>query len=343
MKTATIMVVIALLLFSLTGCGSDSNQAAPGGSQVHPQAWLNPASADFHGIAFGTQGSEACTICHGLDLSGSGAVPGCDTCHFDLNNFASRVPTGSSWAHGTIPHSQFLAQGDVCNACHDAVRQFPGQGPAACHDCHVGTANHVLGQAWLDPNSATFHGSDPTVPDGCASCHGSDFLGGSAGVSCFDCHFGPTGSRIPAGSSWTHGTVPHDTLAANEAVCNACHDLNRSYGNGPTSCHDCHGTVSGHATGATWMDKSLSTFHGNSSLDCTLCHGTDLTGGTAGVSCFQCHFDAAGSRVPPGTAWNHGTSSHTQFGSNATINSVCQNCHSTNQTYGSQSNCHNCH
>jgi len=344
MKISKISFVIALFLLALTGCGSESNQAAPGGgtggNQVHPLAWLNPLDADFHGIAFTTQGSDACASCHGLDLGGSGAVPGCDTCHFDLADFTSRVPVGTTWVHGTIPHSQFLTQGDVCNSCHDALRQFPGQGPASCHDCHVGVATHPTGQAWLDPNSPTFHGTDPTVPDGCAACHGTDFMGGTVGVSCYDCHFGPTGSRVPVGSSWTHGTVPHDTLAANEAVCNACHDLNRSYGNGPGSCHDCHGTVTGHASGATWMDKTLATFHGNSSLDCTMCHGVDLTGGTAGVSCYQCHFDPTGSRTPPGSSWNHGQSGHRSYTSYQT---VCINCHTTNQTYGNQPNCHNCH
>jgi DnaJ-class molecular chaperone len=27
----------------------------------------------------------------------------------------------------------------------------------------------------------------------------------------------------------------------------------------------------------------------NASTNCTSCHGSDLKGGTAGVSCFQCH------------------------------------------------------
>ncbi len=73
-------------------------------------------------------------------------------------------------------------------------------------------------------------------------------------------------NKSPTGPTWTHGTTPHNQLAASEAVCNKCHTLERSYGNGPAACHDCHGTQSDHVLGQPWLDPKSAQFHGNSTL-----------------------------------------------------------------------------
>ncbi|HKI51129.1 MAG TPA: hypothetical protein VJ995_03570 [Geothermobacteraceae bacterium] len=350
MRLSMILLLSIPILF--TAC-SDSNTEAPPLGQVHPLAWLNPASADFHGKAFlapqpAAQGKESCTSCHGLDLRGSGSVPGCNKCHFSLTDFTVRVPEGSTWTHGTTPHSEFLAQGETCNACHTALRQFPGQGPGNCHDCHA-VNMHPLGQAWLDRSSATFHGLSASADsDQCATCHGSDFQGGIAGVSCYLCHFGPTGSKVPAGESWTHGTVPHNTAGLTDAIsiCNQCHTTSRLYGNGPNACHDCHVGAT-HPVGQAWLDVNSATFHGAAAQadvnSCAACHGADFQGGSAGVSCYKCHFGPTGSKIPAGESWSHGTVPHNTtalIGSSA----VCNQCHDTSRLYGNGPNaCHDCH
>ncbi len=288
-------------------------------AHVTGQAWLDSASADFHGDS-----TLNCSSCHDTNVF-------CATCHFGPSG--SRVPAGVSWTHGSVPHSSLAANEAVCNQCHTLTRQYRNQ-PATCHDCHGTVTAHVTGQAWLDSASADFHG-DSTL--NCSSCHDTN-------VFCSTCHFGPSGSRVPAGVSWTHGSVPHASLAANEAVCNQCHTLTRQYRNQPATCHDCHGTEM-HALGQPWMDKAAAGWHGetaNQGTDgCQACHGSDLRGGSSGVSCFSCHFSATGSRVPPGTSWNHGQSGHRSYGS---FQGICTACHNTNRAYNHPpSSCHNCH
>ena len=217
---------------------SEPNPDAPSDRSVHAAAWVNPAAVDSHGADVTRNGSESCTACHGPSLEGSGSLPGCTECHFDA--MGSRIPPGSSWTHGSQPHSQFEANSKVCNNCHTVYREF-GLPPASCHDCHAGGAAHPLGSAWLDARSPTFHGIDAKRNAAqCAACHGSDYLGGSSGISCYSCHFGPSGTMVPQGRSWIHGTVPHGSLSSYVDVCNLCHGLDRTYGNGPSSCHDCH-------------------------------------------------------------------------------------------------------
>jgi DMSO/TMAO reductase YedYZ molybdopterin-dependent catalytic subunit len=89
-------------------------------------------------------------------------------------------------------------------------------------------ATHFLGQSWLNKTSPDFHGLSQLS---CTDCH-------SAATECYACHFGPTGSTSPPG--WTHGTFPHGSVTEHAPVCNACHDLNRTYGHEPSGCHDCH-------------------------------------------------------------------------------------------------------
>jgi len=98
-----------------------------------------------------------------------------------------------------------------------------------------GACSHPLDEPFLNKTSPKFHGNSSL---NCAICH--DLI-----LECSECHFGASGIKSP--SDWNHGTVPHDQLASSETVCNKCHDLNRSYGNGPNSCHDCHGSSTPHA------------------------------------------------------------------------------------------------
>ncbi|MBI5440466.1 MAG: hypothetical protein HY900_04560 [Deltaproteobacteria bacterium] len=341
------------LAAGLVGCSQSAGTGqggGPGAPHSLGQSWFVAASAQaasaplFHGDAYAADPTY-CQGCHG---GSSGIDAFCSQCHFGPTG--SRVPPGSAWIHGTVPHADLAAHESVCTSCHLITRSFVAV-PAACHDCHPtggpGGATHPTGQAWLDKASApVFHGDAYAAdPASCQGCHG-----GSSGIDafCSQCHFGPTGARVPAGSAWVHGTVPHAALAAQEAVCNSCHTLMRGFQTGPAACHDCHATGGGgatHATGQPWLDKKSATFHGTQANTqgtgtCEPCHGADLKGGSAGVSCFTCHFTATGDRVPPGSTWVHGFSGHT---SKESVRTVCQNCHDLNMTYGNMASCHNCH
>lgn len=100
--------------------------------------------------------------------------------------------------------------------------------PEGCADCGI----HPAGI--LDPDSSDFHGAELARRDWdfalCASCHGSDFAGGAAGVSCVECHEdGPTScgtchaERPDTGSHPAHlgltGAPPDESRAWDCAEC----------------------------------------------------------------------------------------------------------------------------
>ena len=267
-------------------------------NHVKGEAWINKTSPDFHGSS-----TLTCADCHDLGTE-------CVECHFDVTGSKST----SEWTHGTDPHDQLEVDGPVCNTCHDLNRGY-GNGPESCHDCH----DHVAGEAWINKTSPDFHGSSTLT---CADCH-------DLGTECVECHFDATGSKST--SEWTHGTDPHDQLEADGPVCNTCHELNRGYGNGPESCHDCHDFPE-HVTGEAWLNRTSPDYHGSSTLNCVDCHDLSL-------ECTECHFDATGGNSP--SDWNHGTTPHDQLEVNGP---VCNTCHELNRGYGNgPESCHDCH
>lgn len=224
----SLLVVIGLLLM-VSSC-SEPNPFAPHSGNVHPEAFYNPqykTTKFFHGKKLDKEEKDSCRVCHGSDLQGSGDVAGCWDCHFGPDG--NKVPDGIIWVHAIGLHDGLFNYGLVCNNCHDYERIYD-TGPPKCHDCHGVGINHVLGQEWLDKKSALFHGITSLAD--CSDCH-------NLAQKCYECHFGATGSRSPG--PWIHGSGDdHEDYSQYGAVCNKCHDLNRSYSNPPPSCHDCH-------------------------------------------------------------------------------------------------------
>ena len=223
-------IYLLALMFSLSSC-SEKNPDAPYYNSVHSKTWYNTQFVNtdqFHGSHVAANGPESCIKCH--DLSGEGQdIPGCLRCHFGSDG--SKAPEGSDWLHGLEDHVKLEDNQAVCNYCHDYERYY-GTGPGTCHDCHGVGESHILGQAWLDRNSPQFHGR--TSLEDCSTCH-------NLSQKCFQCHFGPTGSKAPVRSGWDHGNnEDHEEYERYARTCNQCHTLNRSYGNGPANCHDCH-------------------------------------------------------------------------------------------------------
>jgi len=118
----------------------------------------------------------------------------------------------------------------------------------ACSEQNADAPNYdkVHPQTWSNPqfvNAEPFHGSQVVMQGtaSCVKCHDIDGKGQRNIPGCFKCHFGPTGSQAPIGSGWLHGNNKrHEDFENQIDTCNQCHRLNRSYGNGPARCHDCH-------------------------------------------------------------------------------------------------------
>ena len=197
-------------------------------------------------------------------------------------------------------------------------------------------------KSWNNPDSIgsiDFHGTKANQDgsESCQLCHGKDLNGSGDIQGCFDCHFGPNGSQTPSGSGWEHGNNDsHQDFEDVSNVCNQCHDLNRSYGNEPAACHDCHGEGLTHVLGQDWLDKKSPQFHGNEPTDnCSDCHDLNFT-------CNECHFGVSASRAPIGSGWIHGDNEdHRQY---ENYQSVCNRCNKLNRSYQNDpDSCHDCH
>jgi predicted CxxxxCH...CXXCH cytochrome family protein len=225
-----------------------------------PAGWVaTPPAVQNHGVsakkAPGSSGFASCQICHGNNFSGGGAKVSCTNnpdaaCHGP----AVASPHPPDWLAGdTYVHSSTdPANAPVCYQCHSFtgtanpnnphVPQTPAP-PGTAPGCFNGTmchnqpgAPHPVGSAWVTtPPAAQPHG-DAAKKDGtvaaqgfayCQVCHGTgtDFAGGSSGVSCYTCHgvsapHAPKPWRASAGSTYTHTTTVE---TGNAPVCYLCH------------------------------------------------------------------------------------------------------------------------
>ncbi len=190
-------------------------------------------------------------------------------------------------------HGKLVERDDptFCTACHGTDLMGDGRSPS-CWACHDGPGGHP--EQWVVPGSATFHGDTVAVETNaeCAQCHGADYKGGWAGISCFLCHDGPSGhplNWIVPGSSTFHGNT---VIAETNAECAQCHGADFQGGWAGTSCFLCHDGPGGHPY--NWIVPGSSSFHGNEvkangDAHCQECHGADLSGSWTEVACTDCH------------------------------------------------------
>ncbi len=306
--------------------GPDGSRVPPGSDWSHGSLVHGDLEAD----------GAVCNACHRMTRDATAEPATCHDCHGDSGH-----PAG--WAtpdqHGAAAKSGFAA----CQACHGEDYRG-GSADISCYLCHDGPGLDHPADGWLDAAADGFHGADGAD---CAECHGEDLRGGGTSTGCYDCHFNPDGSRVPAGSEWTHGTLPHGAFVPDRAVCDRCHAISRGFDRGPDSCGDCHTegpTV--HEIGRTWLDRASDGFHGtevdrDGTGGCRACHGDDLAGGVTGVGCDDCHFGPDGSRVPDGSTWEHGAWPHSAL---EAYEATCNDCHELDRGYGhGPDGCHNCH
>jgi hypothetical protein len=258
-----------------------------------------------------------------------------------------------------------LAKGSAnsCKECH-GQDLLGGIAKTSCAECHALPPFGAHPAGWADPAA---HGAaaklkpsltNTGVNQGfsmCQSCHGADFKGGVAGVSCLkNCHTDPaTPHAFPP---WVIPDTPYthtNTDPANAAVCALCHTHGRNlstpilthYATGTPGCFNstlCHGNVSAVAPHAFPYPGSVHSLVAVAPFtDCLACH-TD-SGGVYPVAagppdcrgchtkaspgnngCGSCHGPIAGDGRPNGTAFPdvagaHNAGDHPLF--------ACTDCH----------------
>ena len=195
-----------------------------------------------------------------------------------------------------------------------------------------GGQGHAAG--WLPTGHMAAAKADETS---CTDCHGSDFSGGIANVSCdTGCHLGGVNSMHPQAWSGMTGTA-HGAyvIATGNASCSNinCHgaSLNGVAGSGP-SCTSCHLGGAGSVHPQDWGDlayyKHSLYVNANGTNGCSngSCHGASLDGvAGSGPSCTSCHLGGVNSIHP--TAWDADITLHKNYvaagGSSSCANAVC--------------------
>ncbi len=221
-------------------------QCHAGGPSGHPaiSIWVgSPDSPDFHG----KDGIDRCQTCHGEEYLGGISEVSCSQCHA---GGPSGHPAFGIWV-GSPDSLDFHGKDDIarCITCH-GEEYLGGTSDVSCFQCHAGgPSGHPAISIWVDtPGSPDFHGKDDIAR--CITCHGEDYLGGTSGVSCYQCHDGPNAFSCPEYSPPSTHTVLQE-----EEDCEALH---------------------------------MPGFEDPMNNGCTICHGIDLTEGFA-PSCFTCH------------------------------------------------------
>ena len=304
---------------------------------------------------------------------------GCSTANDAGGGSANHVlPSGSSVPGWTVPaggsqHAisatqEFASAGTLgsCTECHGPDFRG-GISRASCFGnstgCHHGT---IPGWAAAPPATQN-HGvwAKRAIGDGsffaCQICHGSDFSGGGAQVTCFNnaaCHGAGVLSPHPStpwrGAGYTHT----NTDPSNAPVCAQCHfpgspnnppnhPAAPAPAGTPPGCFNstlCHGDAAAvpHPVGATWVTTPPAAQpHGNEAKGapvsttgfayCQVCHGTGTTspsnfgGGSSGVSCYPCH---GGTHPHPDAPWRTSAGSTYNHTNTDTANApVCAQCH----------------
>ena len=318
------------------------------GPSGHPTGYLIPTSAAFHGKKIAEEGLTGCAVCHGTDYKGkANSGVSCYKCH---NGPSGHPSTGFLDKTNQNFHGLSASRLGIkaCAECHGVdYKGIEGNG-SSCFECHNGPSGHPS-SGWLDPADAKFHGQRlaATGTAYCAGCHGADFKGGDAGVSCFECHNGPSGHPSAGWLDKTNASF-HGLAASTRGLsaCAECHGTDFKGGTSGVSCSECHSTQSGHPASG-WMTSGAPNFHGARLAEtgenyCAGCHGADFKGGSVNVSCYTCHDGPSGH---PATGWLDKTS-ETFHGLAASSRGLkaCAVCHGADYLGGiSGQSCGECH
>ncbi|MCC7262100.1 MAG: hypothetical protein IT369_06220, partial [Candidatus Latescibacteria bacterium] len=354
----------------------------PAKGTIHPAGWADLASNQFlHAAEIEKNNGDTsnCQSCHGADYSGGVAEVSCLKCHSDP---AKGTIHPAGWAD--LATSQFLHAAELrknqnntagCQSCHGADYSG-GVAEVSCAKCHTNPAAgswrlvsgvFVHPTGWADLGTGQFlhavelkKNQDDT--SSCQNCHGADYSGGIAGVSCLSCHTDPAKGTIhPAGwadlatNQFLHA-VEIEKNKGDTSSCQSCHGADYSGGITGISCLKCHSDpAKGTSHPAGWADLATSQFlhaaeieknNGNTS-SCQSCHGADYLGGIAGVSCLKCHTDPAKGTIHP-AGWADASTGQflhaEELKKNQDNTSACQSCHGADYRGGiAEVSCAKCH
>ncbi|HWR97736.1 MAG TPA: hypothetical protein VN317_04875 [Candidatus Methanoperedens sp.] len=303
----------------------------PGGPDafIHPDGW---SAAGVHGpqasaAPGATSGFAYCAVCHGADFAGGAVNTPCGSCH-GVPAPHPRAP----WRGGASTHTRVNpGNAPACAQCHLRSGTPAAAGCFSNTLCHAQRGVHP--QGWDAPGS---HGAAAKRPPGslsgfnsCTSCHGDDFRGASAGVSCFPCH----GVNAPHPRSPWLARLTHTTTAQqNAGACILCH---RNSNPPPGAAPGCFNNTLCHPHEPGWAGPNR---HGAGAKDrpgptrgfpaCQSCHGRLFDGGVPGASCYRaggCHTSPTPHSPGPWRgARTHVTTSQTQGGGgNVTVCALC--------------------
>ncbi|MBI4124581.1 MAG: hypothetical protein HY466_01445 [Deltaproteobacteria bacterium] len=321
----------------------------------HRPGWASPSE---HGSAAEGVGKEICQACHGDDFQGGSSGVSCYQCH-------ENYPHAAGWGD-PLQHGIFILDhgtGSCATECHGSDLGG-GLSEVSCTSCH---SLYPHGAGWAD-----FEGHARAVLDtldgdatACQACHGSDFRGGIAGVSCFECHANyphPSGWQTPA----AHGVAAYGTGKQSCATAN-CHGTDFAGGPSAPSCFSCHADFP-HLR-PEWMSPQRTNnaglrpegFHGDTFIrrmqggeinPCSECHGINYDRSLGGVQCTVCHAAGITHRVRWSSGRGHGKFYSEHFNS-ASDDAGCQICHgapipfertyTTTAPLTAASDCYRCH
>jgi hypothetical protein len=144
----------------------------------------------------------------------------------------------SDWVQ--VHYANFITSPDQCRGCHGSTSdpaQAGGVAKVSCFDCHTsGRIIHPDPAVWADhmqhgrlgAQLAPVATTAPTVPvmagfSHCQKCHGSDYNGGVAAVSCKSCHTKAPHPNKPWLSTSLTNSTHVECASANAPACVQCH------------------------------------------------------------------------------------------------------------------------
>jgi predicted CxxxxCH...CXXCH cytochrome family protein len=239
---------------------------------VIPSAWVpavHTCTNYCHGSSLGHGGTN-----HAPDWLGGAPAGACGTCHFG----AGVTPPAQ---HPQGPGGAGFADTRACAACHTETVN------AADGTINVTGGKHVNGQldgggghspGWADPAN---HGPAASGGlQGCTVCHGTDFNGGSTGVSCNACHSANGHPNWQTECTFCHGST---TRAADATFPNVgTGTVVRANLAAPPVGSQGENAITAYAVGAHDAHLTIGAFA--RAAQCLDCHGPSLPADTTHVN-----------------------------------------------------------
>lgn len=229
---------------------------------AHLPGWIDPRSADFHGVRLGelgwapmlSEGAGACSTCHRMErtdpgLEAEGATP-CFTCHTDEDG-----PFACSTCHGQPGRDH--PPRDPCFHPDESGGAHAGHAEANvdCSTCHGERTIEQLGsslhgdsvvQVVLDPRTGMGATWDPIARACAGTCHdrGGDVPTPSwdeeLDLDCQSCHLSPPDAHYAGSCNECHAeaSASGDALIPGSLHANGQVDV----GDGSSGCAACHGS-----------------------------------------------------------------------------------------------------